>query len=374
METFEIVLKEEEIFQGLFFFVSYSHQDGDVVREDVNALINRGVRLWIDHRNENDENMSLGDDWQEKVKYAVFHPNCRGVIFYNSAAARSSKAIWLEEKLTKLRKLEDPDFKHFVINIGGKTQQAITNETFTKVGEKGIAAEYGEAFMRQQELFGMEQESVLYHLREGSEACVEAIYAKAKDFGVADDTLVTIKALEKNKIVSKDSGEACFGCYKGEFVTKVAAQPNGRANGVIYQDSKAYKKRDLFWRILYEKDGKTVMLCSEQVEQCSALDVEDALKAFAEIAFNDEERAAVKAVRLLNASDEENTEDKSVFDFGDEPVSWWIDEPGLVEKWWQRVYKNGGRYGHGFLKSLVKGLRPVIEASSADLKKMKKEK
>ena len=67
METFEIVLNEEEIFAGSFFFVSYSHVDTDVVREDVDALINRGVRLWIDHRNENDENMSLGDDWRDKV-------------------------------------------------------------------------------------------------------------------------------------------------------------------------------------------------------------------------------------------------------------------------------------------------------------------
>ena len=374
MENFEIVLNEDEIFEGNFFFVSYSHQDGDVVREDVNALINRGVRLWIDHRNENDENMSLGDDWQDKVKRAVLHPNCRGVIFYNSGAARASEAIWLEEKYTEQRKQEDPDFKHFVINIDGKTQAEIINLTFSKLVEKGIAHKYGEASIRQQTLFGVKEESVLYHLREDSEACVEALYAKAVELGVADDKLVMVKTLEKTGLASKDSGEVCFGCYKGEFVAKVAAQPNGRSNGAIYQDSKAYKERKLFWRVLYVKDGRTVMLCSEQVEQCPATNAKDALKAFAEIAFNEQERAAVKAVRLLNASDEENTEDGAVFDFGDEPVSWWIDEPGLIQEWWQKVYKNGGRYGHGFLKSLMKGLRPVIEVSSADLEKMKKEK
>ena len=375
METFEIVLNEEEIFAGSFFFVSYSHVDTDIVREDVDALINRGVRLWIDHRNENDENMSLGDDWREKVKNAILHPNCRGVIFYNSGAARASEAIWQEEEWTEERKKQDPSFKHFSINVGGKMQNEIIGDTFMRVAAKGIAHKYMAVSARQNQMFGIEKESVLYHLRTDSEGCVAAIYGKAVELGVADDKLVMVKTLQKSGLASKDDGEVCFGCYKGDLVSAVASsEPDGRANGAIYQGGRAYKERKLFWRVLYVKDGKTVMLCSEQVETCPGLDVEDALKTFTAAAFNEQEKAAVKAVRLLNAGDEEYTEEKEVFDFGDEPISWWIDEPGLVENRWQRVYKNGARYGHGFLKSLVKGLRPVIEVSSVELEKISKEK
>ncbi len=375
MGTFEIVLNEEEIFAGNFFFVSYSHADTDVVREDVDALINRGVRLWIDHRNENDENMSLGDDWREKVKTAILHPNCRGVIFYNSGAARASKAIWQEEEWAEERKKQDPAFKHFFINIGGKTMNDIFTDAISCAQAKQIPLDYMQQYVRQNQMFGASNESVLYHLRTESESCVETIYGKAVELGVADNKLVMVKTLQKTGLASKDDGEVRFGCYKGDLVSSVAAsEPDGRANGAIYQGGKAYKERGLFWRVLYVKDGKTVMLCSEQVETCTALDVEDGLKAFTAAAFDGQEKAAVKAVRLLNASDEEYTEEKEVFDFGDEPISWWIDEPGLVENRWQRVYKNGTRYGHGFLKSLVKGLRPVIEVSSVELEKISKEK
>lgn len=85
--------------QKPFVFISYSHEDTELVQKDLNVLREYRVRYWID-----ESELLPGNKWDEKVRSTISKSNCTGAIFYFSTNAikseqvRKELRIWYDEK------------------------------------------------------------------------------------------------------------------------------------------------------------------------------------------------------------------------------------------------------------------------------------
>lgn len=95
-----------------YIFISYSHEDSDIVYQDLKLLSNNGARLWYDKA------MHVGQNWVERAKNKIFDKNCAAVIFYVSANSLSSSAFMQELGYAIQRQQEDTTFTYISVNIG----------------------------------------------------------------------------------------------------------------------------------------------------------------------------------------------------------------------------------------------------------------
>ena len=380
-------MDEATVFSGPFLFVSYSHRDAQMVREDVSQLMDMGVRIWIDHRNEEEENMSFGDNWIKKARAAIAHPNCRGAIFYISAYALASNAIQKEQTLVH-QKSQQGDFPYYAVNtVAGCKMAKHFSQATSLCCEEGTPwynEEYdtGDDDIRSMQV-RMFNKNILHIERENSAQCVQLIYDKiATPLGAVDNAGVFISSLAQNKVASRDTGEIAFGIYKGQQCEPVARGTENARFSVgrqhyIHHNNTFYVGRPLKWKLMYMQDGMAVLLCSEVVEKCSAVDAPDLLQAFRKLAFNEEENALVQSIRLLTQKDIDRIapEEQSRMLKLDETqanIYWWIDEKGILDEW-KLTYQNDQLSPNGFLVTRIKGLRPVIEVKATDLQDIKGE-
>lgn len=100
---------------GPYMFISYSHRNSVLACHDFALLSSYEIPFWYD------DGMVPGQDWKEKAHSAMYHPNCKGVIFYVSKSSVASPAIYEELKMTdELMHIRD-NFSAFSVNIGGKS-------------------------------------------------------------------------------------------------------------------------------------------------------------------------------------------------------------------------------------------------------------
>ena len=59
-----------------YYFVSYSHKDYKMVLADILRLEELGVNIWYDNE------MHIGENWQEIAQLYISKFQCAGVIFY----------------------------------------------------------------------------------------------------------------------------------------------------------------------------------------------------------------------------------------------------------------------------------------------------
>ena len=103
-----------------YIFISYSHEDTDIVYQDLKFLSDSGARLWYDR------GMHAGQDWQTHALNKIMAPNCRAVIFYLSPNSLRSKAVLRELAYVRQRIADgDRDFRYMSVNIGGKNAYQI---------------------------------------------------------------------------------------------------------------------------------------------------------------------------------------------------------------------------------------------------------
>jgi len=380
-------MDEATVFSGPFLFVSYSHRDAQMVREDVSQLMDMGVRVWIDHRNEKEENMSFGDDWTKKASAAIAHPNCRGAIFYISAYALASRAIQREQNLIRQRS-QQGNFSYYAVNtVAGCKMAKHFSQATSMCCEEG-SPWYNEDYdtgdddirTMQRSMFN---NNILYIERESSAQCVQAIFDKiAMPLGAVDNEGALISSLAQSKLASRDTGEIVFGIYKGQRSEPVArSTENARftvgRQDYIHHNNEFFVGRPLKWKLLYVHDGVAVLLCSEVVEKCSAVNAPALLQAFRQLAFNEAENALVQSIRLLTQKDIDKIapgEQKQILklDETQADIYWWIDEKGILDEW-KLAYKNNQLSSNGFLVTRIKGLRPVIEIKATQLQEIKGE-
>ena len=95
---------KEDVVKGDYLLVSYQHDDKETVRDIVHYLYQKGIRLWYD------EDLVMGEKWDEIVEQLIKHENCKGVVFCNSVSSFVSKAVYkerclVEEKIKAWKKL-----------------------------------------------------------------------------------------------------------------------------------------------------------------------------------------------------------------------------------------------------------------------------
>lgn len=374
-------MTEDKVLAGNFVFISYSHADIDAVREDVRILHSRGARIWFD------ENMRLSDNWKEIAREKLTHPNCKGAIFYNSKAAILSGAVSLERQIVTSRMKTDAEFGYWSVNVDGKTMQDIYAEAMVSAPTNFLST-------LQYELLPMFNDDILYIPRTPKENFAERIFEEiCKKRMVVDDTGLVITKLEETSSISKDTKCYSFGAYINEKypIPLRHEKPNERftinATEYISKDNQIYTVRPLQWKILYVEDAVAVLLCNEII--CGAYGgdclSEFLTDVFNEIAFSATERAKLASLpRLLTLHDIEKakeksteTEFKSSLLLGTPPnpyrSHWWIDASGLLENW-QMTYCNDKPFENGFVISVKKGVRPVIELPVNQLQLMKEDK
>lgn len=373
-------MDEAAILNGPFLFVSYSHRDAEIVHEDVEKLIAQGVRIWVDHRSDEIENMHLSDNWFQKVEAAVCHPNCRGVVFYISRYALLSKSIQREQKL--VRKTEN--LPYYCVSVDGVPVSEHFREAFKLVVQPDSPF-YDPQYYDNIETVAMQKE--MFHddklaiFRDESDACVQQIYSKiALPLGTADDESVVIATLEKNRLASKDTGNIVLGIYKGSKCEPVSRSvENSRFvfmdKQYIHHNGEFFTGRPLNWKLLYIKDYCAVLICSEVLEKGPFTEIPAFLKVFTDLAFSSAEKAIVSKVRLMNAQDEKEIDSDRrdqvlALDASLNNMYWWIDEEGIMPQW-RLTYRDNQPVPNGFLVTRPKGFRPVIEVQVDDLKDIK---
>lgn len=99
---------------GPFVFVSYCHANHKVLQADLKRMSSLKIALWYDRA------IIPSEDWYQKAKSAMTHPNCVGAVFYVSKQSLNSYPCYRELKLAcQLKKQRN--FQLCSVNIGGKT-------------------------------------------------------------------------------------------------------------------------------------------------------------------------------------------------------------------------------------------------------------
>lgn len=360
-------MTEDKILAGNFLFVSYSHRDIDSVREDVCALQAMGARIWFD------ENMRIGDNWQTIAKEKIGHPNCKGVIFYNSAASFLSDAVLLERQEAIARAKSEKGFGVYSVNLEGKTMQQLYAEAMNagKPGFLGI-------------MFGLRShfsDETLYIPRFDSKDCVEQIYAKVvRPNLVVDEAALFQDAFRGYGGGARRGDRIPFGSYFGAPCTAPLkhSKPTERffANDIEYisYNNAIYGVRTLEWDLLYAENAAAVLLCTEILDfACGGAGAKHYLEeTFAPLAFSAKERELLCAEpRLLTPADIEKAKELFAPEGKGAHRHWWIEADGLMESW-KMTYCGNTPYPNGFNVMMRKGIRPVIELPIEKLKQVGK--
>lgn len=98
-----------------YIFISYSHEDSEIVYQDLKVLSENGARIWYDRA------MHIGQNWVERAKNKIFDKNCSAVLFYVSTQSLISSAFLQELEYALQREASDPEFSFMSVNIGSQS-------------------------------------------------------------------------------------------------------------------------------------------------------------------------------------------------------------------------------------------------------------
>ncbi|MBQ2963100.1 MAG: toll/interleukin-1 receptor domain-containing protein [Clostridia bacterium] len=358
-----MALDEKKILKGNFIFVSYNHLNANAIEEDMKLLLDKGVRLWYDI------NMKkhLGEKWIDIVKEKINHPNCVGVLFYNSTDAFVSPSVQKEQEYV-LDRLKKGNFKHWSVNLEGKQTFKMFNDANNILDTK----EYSDFQHNvQRALFN---DDILCIQRTDSETTVKRIIEDiAVIYGLIDNEETFIDHMQKNSSTATNPEEIILGRYiSGEYIgpeyaPDFADQRFGITQNLIQLNQKRYFTKELKWKLLYVKDNTTaVLLCIDIIcNDTFESGLKFLTKTFIDISFLEEEKKnGPITARYLTQYDIERCQsihrDDSLKPVSLEAKHWWIDIDGLTSNWKQTIIGDYC-YSKGFVILSKKGIRPVIE-------------
>ena len=365
-------MDESQILKGKFIFVSYSHHEKEIVERDVALLQKEGVRIWFD------DNMEPSDDWREVASDKIEHPNCVGVLFYNSEYAFASSACELERQKTWERMKSEPDFKYWFTNVTNEDTNMYIGRAYQIAKDMALLSKaVGESF-------NIYFNSNILYIK--PEDLISYIVDVAKKTGAVDNEDLIIKNLKETGRIEEQRDLIKIGIFINDKYS-VPAPHKEQLERFVYNNQElisindvVYTTKPLYWELLYVKDDMAVLICNRVIAKVKGGDelthyLHETLKiAFNEVEFN----AIVNPPRLLNFKDIEllNSEGKGIptvteMPFGD--IHYWIDEKGLLENW-KMTCRNDIVYKKGFIISVEKGLRPVIEIPRSKIKDFKGDK
>ncbi len=142
-----------------FLFISYKRDDKEKVYPFVCELIDKGVNIWIDLKNM-DEN--IGNSWQKPAMKAIEDFGCRGIIFFASTKSFGSAACLAEllYSQTDVPKGRHKVFEIMSVDIDGiiKSKKPVNDFIFDKYKELNHELEPKDKSVFNLELFGMDED------------------------------------------------------------------------------------------------------------------------------------------------------------------------------------------------------------------------
>lgn len=329
---------EEQLKDKKFLFVSYSHNDADVVENAAKYLLNKGVRLWYD------KDLHNGDDWQKKVKNILENTSCMGVIFFNSKNSFASDAVNFERGLViNRRKENNSEFKVFLVHIGNYSTMQIVKQVLEALPDDAKAIESVMGTERISRIADLFSDKVMYSFINStpSEEGLCSVYNSIEE--------TTKEVIDKNYV-------------KLDSVHDIIAEKNKeKDNTKITIKLGSWQEAPLTWRFFRcDGDDWVFLLDSILCKRNGGAELLDWLNGeFKENAFNPSEKAILEQpLRLLSMEEIEKTEFGYLIQ-SDQSDHWWLSDTNGTRQ--ATVRPDGTIYQKGFHnKNVEKGVRPVI--------------
>ncbi len=377
----------EEIEKSDFVFISYKHTDAESVEAILSILYEKGVRFWYD------VNLQGGDDWTEKAKSLIKNKNCKGVIFFNSPEAFKAEAVhnerlWTLERIAA-EKSRGGSFYTFPANKDGDSNLLLLKKVFDTLDCDALKLSQQFPYERLSVITQLFNDRVIFVNSSNAEEAAEKLFSSINEKlqSVIDTDYLQMKKLET--LVEEESLTLTFGICRDKPESNIppyrlqanqAFTEHGEAYMVI--DCKGYSTKPIIWRALYSENDIFVLISEYSVDtRCGGKDLNAWLEqSLLPLAFNEEERSAIRKIRLLSCEDIKAIEDQKkssasieeLLSFPEDSEShWWIADMamGALQK---VIRKNGTVYKSGYnSRNSKSGVRPVIEIHADDLKKLK---
>ena len=200
-----------------FIFLSYAHEQYEMLRADMELMAKYGVRLWFDTQ------LEYGDSWKKQVYEKMTMENCIGICCYLTENSVASDAVlWEIETALTLKKVR-PSFSIYSVNAGGKSVFDIL-----KHAENSIHSDKRETFYRTL-LKAFDNES-MYFSRDNDPTSKAHIHPMIKQFESAGarDTKINYSAPEEFSYIpfrdgikiTKYTGESAYPNVPAEIAGK----------------------------------------------------------------------------------------------------------------------------------------------------------
>ncbi|MBQ9735968.1 MAG: toll/interleukin-1 receptor domain-containing protein [Clostridia bacterium] len=366
-------LTKEEVVNGEFLFVSYKHENKELVADAIESLLAEGIRLWYD------ADLVVGNKWSSVAEGLIRHENCRGVIFFNSVASFMSDPVYKERSfaIEKQKACESTDrpFYVFPVNIGKPSTMQLLKEIFAALPESDAEAERVFPIRYLQTIVELFDSDVIYCYADPADTegykkvlcdnVTKALPSVVDKAAMQKKTQAAVGGIAPASIpvgICKLSPTSDLPAY---YLTKDQRVEHQNATYLV-QDGKAYSTKRILWRRLYEEKDMAVLLSEEVVDvRNGGKELNEWLQTvFAPLAFSDAERAVICELRLLCEKDIQKTNDPERFVFPLSPDAteshFWISDisMGALQK---VVKKNGTVYAGGYnFRTKKSGVRPVI--------------
>ena len=322
--TMRDFLTTEEATRDSFLFLSYSHDDQETVKDWVNYLLDRGVRVWWDKA------FLGGDDWETIAKALLSHDNCCGILFFCSKSAIGSANVakeWRTAAKTKANRGDDIFYSQIVMATDDPTIDYKYLTNFVKKTEELFTDEDYDDF---RDLFGKKD-----HL----------YYCASKDTD-RDALLQTIKARVPQTVNEREI-----------IRDKLADISNLDKEVILKLGSYGPGKKPLLWRQILQNDDEATLLCETVLdEELGGQQLTDWLQTFARQAFSSAEQAHLQnKIHLLTLAAASQVPQAVL---AADQLWWLADRNGNLQS---VVREDGTLYQSGYnCKLYKKGIRPVI--------------
>ncbi len=375
----------DEIIKSEYLFVSYKHDDKDIVYGIVDLLISMGVRIWCDR------DLTVGENWNERVRSLIEHENCKGALFFNSTSAFYSSPIARERDLIieKKRKYEDEGKKLLVvpINIGKPSTMRLLKEAFELIPDVDSELEARLSLGKLNTIIDLFNNETLYcyATADNAEECANEVFGGIEKFapGTIDASSIKLEQIGKAAKTKRVGGltVVSFGRYKST-VTNILPSYQLDDDGIVKHKGetfivdcgKAYTVAPMNWICLYCEGDDTVMISEQIIEsRTGGQELDKWLNGtFKELAFDgDELDCLTDGVSLLSEKDISRSDAQTYLcatscEYLSEN-QWWINAYGVGIM--QKIVRDDGTvYKNGYNSRSKKcGVRPVIRVSTQKL-------
>lgn len=363
----------ELIEKGKFLMISYRSIDSHIVVEDIRQMQALGLRIWYDAA------MELGDNWKHVAENIIKHPNCAGVIFYNSENSFVSKPCYLErgwarEQSAVMKEKGEP-YLYFSVNIGGRSTNEIIRDTYLRAGDANIESVFPFEYL--QDIVEMFTEDVICVRRTGTaKETAETIYKKTRMLGVVDDEEVVLEGLEKRGIIVTEENNKVLYCgsYPREIADVDVSHKNlgkkwftERGQHYCYLNGNYYLCEPIRFVYIGKTDEGLRFMADRVLFSSTAEALPEMLDLFTRETFANAKKAFPVGIATLPTAAEymANREKFDNFtktsDFAEKQLRFWLADRGKGGRALQmNVNESMTVNERGFNKKFKLGVRPVV--------------